>query len=116
MQHKIDEKLSKYNFSSPVRFTRHIGGGLYVRIMKTRIDLRKFEMIHKEIVPTRHGLCITSDQWQILKRIATIIDMEYSEIADTILCINQQDHFNQLGWLRCRECVPFPEDNDWYFY
>ena len=107
LEKEIDENVHLLKNGRDVNFKEHFGGGFYVSVSTGYlcVDLRRhFHHPEKGIHPTKDGVALRLQEWARLKEIAQMIR---AEIANVALCMDGNDHYNQLGFLTCYECSPF---------
>lgn len=89
----------------------HLGGGIYVTVNNKFpvINIRHWWKPNDETEPkpTKRGLILNRDKWSLLKDVMTLIRDFVPELNDASIGCDEEDHQNQLGMLRCRECNPF---------
>ena len=88
----------------------HLGGGQYAGVMPhySVVDLRQYFMTEDgEVKPTRKGVTLNRNEWENLIASLSEISAVLPEMALVSSCLQRDDHQNQEGALRCRECHPF---------
>ena len=63
-----------------------------------------------KIRPTKQGITLRLGEWAILKQAASIIH-QLPGLCDAKLCIEGDDHLNQMGYYNCTECMAFPHED-----
>ena len=88
----------------------HLGGNMYVSVTRGygRVDIRQFWLPEneEEIKATRKGIALCLNEWEALVSYISDIEKAVPEIMTTVPCVLAEDHMNQEGMLRCRECNP----------
>jgi hypothetical protein len=110
-ENEIDEALMKLD-----TLQRQIGGGFFFTVKNNTIDLREFVYEDGETIQTQYGVILTQSEWYCLKLVARLIKHEFPIVSEIGLCIDRSDHQNQLGWLQCRECNPFPDESGFFYW
>ena len=86
----------------------HLGGGQYAGVVPhySVVDLRQYFMT-EDGEPTRKGVTLNRNEWENL--IASLLEISavLPEMTLVTGCLQRDDHQNQDGALRCRECHPF---------
>ena len=92
----------------------HLGGGVYVTVNHTypAIDIRHYWKPDDAVkpCPTRKGVKLDRKQFNKLGDVMKVIRDFVPELNNTIPCYMREDHQNQIGMLRCKECNPFSYD------
>lgn len=101
----IDESLDKHEEG-----TWHLGHNVYVSLQENNpcVDIRHYwrPPNQNEIVPTKKGLCLRPTEYGNLKKFWKDIEQSLPELETFVFCIDQDDHLNQEGMLRCPACNP----------
>ena len=101
---QIDENL---NQEGEMRsYKTHIGAGIYAAVGKLDgVDIRRYWTPEGQIdiVPTKRGIFLPRYQWALVKEKLDEIVAMYPTIANAEECFHQ----NQMGYVDCRECMPF---------
>ena len=92
-------------------FQGHLGGNVFVNVSKDfpmRVDIRQFFIPPGESVPkpTRRGISLFVTEWRDLISCSRDLENKIPEMADAQPCLMMDDHQNQEGMLRCKECNP----------
>ncbi|KAK3085487.1 hypothetical protein FSP39_004116 [Pinctada imbricata] len=91
-------------------FSWHLGANVFVSVRKdnpcidVRLNWRPPQ--GKEVVPTKVGLCLRPDEYECLKDNITDIKGHLPELITVVPCYMRDDHQNQIGMLKCRNCNP----------
>ena len=59
--------------------------------------------------PTKSGVCIPFDQWEILKKQIEKLHKQKPYLIGGVPCYRQPDHMNLMTSLECKECNPFSD-------
>jgi hypothetical protein len=89
-----------------IQFGQHLGGNVYCHLKSGYVDVRKYWKPAGESVPTKKGIFLRPDEYSELKVVAAEVGTVLPELDGVVPCIQQDDHMNQLGYLRCTECNP----------
>jgi len=112
---EIDAKVKALVNNESVSYRQHIGGGHYVSVTSgfRCVDFRKWFMPYgqTEIRPTRSGIALRLSEWDEMQKLVETINTAYPTLGTTLPCYLEDDHQNQIGALRCRECYPFLSEN-----
>ena len=112
---EIDAKVKALINGENVNYRQHIGGGHYVSVTTgfRCVDFRKFYMPYgqTEIRPTRGGIALRLNEWEEMQKLVETINNAYPALGTALPCYLQEDHQNQIGALRCKECNPFLSEN-----
>jgi len=111
---EIDEQLKEQRTAAAattepqeVSFKTHLGAGIYAGVHSkfNGVDLRRYWAPAKQtsIVPTKSGIYLPSAQWTALKEKLDELAKVHPELEMVEECFHQ----NQMGFLDCRECLPF---------
>jgi hypothetical protein len=88
----------------------HLGGNFFMSKSEGwyTVDIRKWWLPEKEteVKPTKKGIALKIPEWRRLFESIEVIQGHIPEMAQVIPCNIQEDHQNQLGYLRCPECNP----------
>lgn len=91
--------------------TWHLGGGVYASITPDypTVNIRHFWQPDDatEPVPTKRGIILNNFRFGKLQKAMEEIKDCVPEMNDVTPCMYSDDHMNQEGMLRCRECNPF---------
>ena len=107
--HYIDEAVKQLKDKQYVKYRQHIGGAYYVSVTTGFycVDIRKFvKRGDDNIKPTFDGLALRVWEWTRLVQTISQLKKDYPAMNDVILCSEQLDHHNQIGYLSCGECNP----------
>jgi hypothetical protein len=82
-----------------IAYCRHFGGGWYVSVTSgfSCVDIRRFYMKDGSIKPTKTGIALRLNEWEILKLMLPHLSP----------AVGQCWHKNHEDFLRCLECCPF---------
>ena len=91
----------------------HLGGNVIAQVSPKfpgRVDIRQYFLPEsaQEIIPTKKGVNISTEQFQHLVSAKTGLEQKFPWIKDIKPCFLQEDH-TRLGVLKCSECTPNPE-------
>ena len=89
----------------------HLGGNMFVNVSKEfpmRVDIRQYFFPSGESVPkpTRRGISLFITEWRDLISCSKDLESKVPELEDLQPCYMQEDHQNQEGMLKCKECNP----------
>ena len=109
----IDAGIKQHKDGQSIYYHHHIGGGTYISISDKyrHVDIRRFfyppgaKMEH----PTKSGVCITFDQWDVLKKLIEKLHKQKPYLLGAIPCHRQPDHMDLMTSIACRECNPFSD-------
>lgn len=107
----VDRCIREYREGKDVKYMFHLGGNYHVSVKSgfPCVDIRSWFLPENSdnICATRKGISLTFEQFDKLKG-AMVVVREFlgKELEDIIFCENSDDHQNQEGALRCRECHP----------
>ena len=91
--------------------TWHLGGGVYASIAPEypTVNIRHFwqPVDATEPMPTKRGIILNNFRFGKLQKAMGEIKDCVPEMNDVTPCMYSDDHMNQEGMLRCRECNPF---------
>ena len=108
------EKIASPQLRVPTIDERHLGGGVMVTIKKEFkcVDFRRyFKPENSQTpVPTKSGIHVKFSEWNRLISIIKKYRKMEPEFKEPKACRYNEDHQNQIGALRCRECNPFNND------
>ena len=108
---EIDAKVKALVNNESVSYRQHIGGGHYVSVTSgfRCVDFRKWFIPYgqTEIRPTRSGIALRLSEWAEIQKLVETINTAYPTLGTALPCYLEDDHQNQIGALRCRECYPF---------
>ena len=96
----------------------HLGAGVYASVTPqwTYVDIRQYFLPEDasdsggDILPTKKGLMLNSYEWKKLWDSLADIEQVTPELEDTLVCMENKSHRNQLAALSCKECNPFERD------
>ena len=107
----IQEGVDKLQNKEHIKFFTHLGAGFYVSVKSgfKCVDIRRFRRAKNEqLLPTIDGLSLRLCEWNTLfSDVSKKMDANYPAMNDVVLCADQLDHCNQLGYLKCPECNPY---------
>jgi hypothetical protein len=91
-----------------VNYRRHIGGAYYLSVTTGFycVDIRKFVKRGDDIKPTKQGIALRIWEWTQLVNTISQLKKDYPAMNVIVLCSDQLDHMNQLGYMACPECNP----------
>ena len=91
--------------------TWHLGGGVYAKINPEYpiVNVRHYWKPDdaEDPVPTKRGVMLNKFRLDNLREVMEKMKDFVPEIEETLPCMYGDDHMNQEGMLRCRECNPF---------
>jgi hypothetical protein len=91
-------------------FCEHLGGNCYISMTDgiPGIDIRDFWMPEGElkVKATKRGVFFRHDNFDEFVELIPQINSYIPELEETITCMMSEDHQNQEGALRCKECNP----------
>ena len=107
LYNKIDQIEENLNQEGEMRsYKTHIAAGIYAAVGKLDgVDIRRYWTPEGQIdiVPTKRGIFLPRYQWASVKeKLDEILEM-YPIIGMAEECFHQ----NQMGYVECRECMPF---------
>jgi len=115
----IDNEARELNRQTRcVKYRVHIGHGIYVSVTEgfACVDIRQFYLPYGANAgderTSKRGIAIRLDEWSQFLNLVPAIDAGNMLLADTKPCYENDDHIEQLGFLRCGGCNPFACD-DW---
>ena len=96
----------------------HLGAGVYASVTPqwTYVDIRQYFLPEDasesggDILPTKKGLMLNCYEWKRLWDSLADIEQATPELEDTLVCMENESHQNQLAALSCKECNPFERD------
>ena len=107
---RIAEDVHKVKQSAEIKTTWHLGNNWIVTVDSRYpgLDIRKFWLppAAGDIHPTKKGIHLTFEEFEKLKLVFDVLPMFVPEVEDVMPCYMQDDHNNQMGALRCKECNP----------
>lgn len=107
---KIDNAVAEVKGGKDVSYKWHIGGNVYVTVCKNfpTVDIRHFWDPRRDgnVVATRKGVSLRYRQYEQLKACIELLTQSLPELEGITPCYMQNDHSNQMGFLRCAECNP----------
>ena len=90
-----------------VSYKTHLGAGIYAEVASkfNGVDLRRYWAPEGQlsIVSTKNGLYLPASQWSSLKDRLSELLTAHPELSTAEECFPP----NQLGFMDCRECLPF---------
>lgn len=107
----VDKCIRDYEDGKPINYMYHLGRNYHVSI-KTGfpcVDIRSWFLPNnsENICATRKGIALTFLQWNKLKDAMSVVkEFLGTELDNVTYCEYSDDHQNQEGALRCRECNP----------
>ena len=117
---KLSEALADVKGGKDVNVMIHLGGNMHASIQSPYqgINIRqwfRYQNMNQdkgELKPGR-GIFLKSGEWTEFCKVNSCLDELVPELSETIYCMDQTDHMNQLGGIACMECNP---DQDYYEY
>jgi hypothetical protein len=108
---EIQEGVDKLQKKEHIKLFSHIGGGFYVCVTSgfKCVNIRRFRRAKNEqLLPTMDGLSLRLCEWNaLLSHVSKKMAVDHPSMSGVVLCSDQLDHCNQLGWLQCSECNPY---------
>jgi len=108
---QIQEGVDKLLKKEHIKYFKHMGGGFYISVTTgfKCVDIRRFRRAKNEqLLPTIDGLSLRLCEWNTLfSHVSKKIVSDYPAMDYVVLCADQLDHCNQLGFLGCSECNPY---------
>jgi hypothetical protein len=93
-----------------VSFRHHIGRNIFVTVDTGReyVNIRQWCLPEgaEQVVPTRKGICLLTEEWNALLEHATEVEKLVPEVKGGVPCAYRDDHANQVGLLSCSHCNP----------
>ena len=112
----IDDYIRRHKDGQSVYYHHHIGGGVYITINDKyrHVDIRRFFYPPgaKMEQPTKSGICVTFEQWDILKTLIAKLHKQKPYLLGAVPCFKQPDHVNLMTVVECKECNPFSDAVD----
>jgi Transcriptional Coactivator p15 (PC4) len=112
MKGEIDEAVQQRHQGQTTTLKAHLGGGVYCTLMGKYdlVNIRKYFVPEgkEEEIPTRYGVALKLNEWDNLSAAMDDIRQASEDLLTAQPCYMATDHSNQLGFLQCRECTPFP--------
>lgn len=103
----ITNALKKVMDGGHIDMRIHLGGNVYAGVAApyVGVNVRKWYRKDDELRPGL-GLILHPHQWNKLCDVDASLNASVPTLENTVECINQLDHQNQLGMLQCSECCP----------
>ena len=112
----IDDYIRRHKDGQSVYYHHHIGGAVYVTINDKyrHVDIRRFFYPSgaKMEQATKSGICVTFDQWDILKTLIAKLHKHKPYLLGAVPCFKQPDHVNLMTVVEYKECDPFSDAVD----
>ena len=112
----IDDCIRRKKEGQSVYFHHHVGGGVYITICDKypHVDIRRFFYPSDAKIeqPTKSGVCVTFDQWDILKSQIEKLHKQKPYLLGVVPCHKQPDHMILMTLVECKECNPFSDALD----
>ena len=117
---KLSEALADVKGGKDIDVMIHLGGNMHASVQSPYhgVNIRQWfryqnmNQVKGELKPGR-GIFLKSDEWTEFCKVDSCLDDLVPELSETIYCIDQSDHMNQLGGIACMECNP---DQDYFEY
>ena len=103
--HQTTQKRSEHLLSSSHRWRR-------LRHDQRQIPTRGYSTIFfypsgaKMEHPTKSEICVTFDQWDIMKTLIAKLHKQKPYLLGAVPCFKQPDHVNLMTVVECNECNP----------
>ena len=97
----ISETLSEIVSGRVVRHRQHLGGRMHIEMCsKDHIEIYQNDFNHR----TEEYVVLNVKELDMLLSCIEVLSDLMPEFAQITLCVEQDDHMNQLGAMECSEC------------
>jgi Transcriptional Coactivator p15 (PC4) len=119
MKEEVSDAVKQRRTGQSITLKTHLGGGIYCTMNEgfDSVNFRQYFVPEgqQEAIPTKRGISLKFTEWE---KFAALVD-EMKQLSPDLLlaepCYMNTNHYNQLGFLNCKECKPFP-DKDLFSY
>ena len=109
LRREIDEAISKSKTSSDYKFSKHLGGLVYVTVSSKYpcVDIRQFYMYDGDLKPRRQGVALHYAEWYYFKQAYQPLCKVLPQLTEMKHCSAMHDIENLDETLACEECYPY---------
>ena len=114
-EHEVLNDFGAIKVGTKLDVQRHIGGPLMLSIngkyKNAQLSEWYIPSTEQKPRPSYKGLSLSHGNWLQIMGLVPELMRNVSDLATTYPCFLHDDHQNQQGALRCRECTPWGDDN-----
>ena len=108
--HRISVALADLKKGGKVVLKEHLGRNVYAHVQTpyNGVNIRQWFKPKEDgdhLLPGK-GIFLNSLEWNEFCKVDECMNDFVTELKDTVRCIDQTDHCNQLGYIACGECNP----------
>lgn len=101
--------LDRARFGQCVSEKTHLGGNMYAEVKTPYQCVQLRQWYQGQMTSTMYpglGVSLKVAQWNAFVEADRQLDIMVPEITETLCCMEQTDHYNQIGQMACAECHP----------
>ena len=109
LRREVDEAVSKSKTSTDYKFSRHLGGLVYVTVSSKYpcVDIRQFYMYDGDLKPRRQGVALHYAEWYYFKQAYTALCKVLPELSEMKHCSASHAIEDIDETFTCGECYPY---------
>jgi hypothetical protein len=109
LRRQIDEAISISKINTDYKFSKHLGGLLYVTVSSKYpcVDIRQFYMYDGDLKPRRQGVALHYAEWYYFKQAYQSLCKVLPQLVEMKHCSAMHDIENLDETLACEECYPY---------
>jgi hypothetical protein len=105
---ELSKSLNEVCQGKEIYLKIHLGSNMYASVQSPYrcVNLRQWCKDAQGVLRPGNGVALNVRVWDKFLLVNADLHDRVTELKDTIPCICEDDHANQLGFLKCSECNP----------